>query len=290
MSNKPLIKIGGVPEHFNLPWIEALEKNKFSHLPAEISWNYFPGGTGAMTQALSNGDLDIAILLTEGFIAATVKGLKAVIVHRYISTPLNWGIYSGHQSTLHWTKDTRIAISRKGSGSHLMAKIHSKQMGYELDDTQFIEVHHLEDAITSLENGETDYFYWEHWMTLKYVQSQRVRQVGNFAAPWSGFLVVASHHCITEKPSLLQSIIDIIKKEVAQFIHDPSSPENIARRFQLTPAEAQEWLLGQKWNIDSDLDKNELDLAMQSLKEIGLYNESLFLNELKAPWLSWKKR
>ena len=89
MPHKPLIKIGGVPEHFNLPWVEALEQNKFRHLPAEISWNYFHGGTGAMTQALSNGDLDIAILLTEGFIAAAIKGLKAGIIHRYISTPLN---------------------------------------------------------------------------------------------------------------------------------------------------------------------------------------------------------
>jgi ABC-type nitrate/sulfonate/bicarbonate transport system substrate-binding protein len=288
MPHKPLIKIGGVPEHFNLPWVEALEQNKFRHLPAEISWNYFPGGTGAMTQALSNGDLDIAILLTEGFIAAAIKGLKAGIIHRYISTPLNWGIYSGIQQPIEWTKKTKIAISRKGSGSHLMAKIHSRQMGFELDESQFIEVHHLEDAITSLQNSETDYFFWEHWMTLKYVQSQRVVQLGNFSAPWSGFLVVASNQCIAEKADLLKSIIEIIKKESQQFIGNPQSPSNIARRFQLTPAEAELWMKAQTWNLNDHLDQEELQNAMQSLNEIGLFHPSLLLNELKAPWLTWQ--
>ncbi len=290
MIHNSLIKIGGVPEHFNLPWIQALESNKFSHLPTEISWSYFPGGTGAMTQALSRGDLDIAILLTEGFMAASIKGLEASIIHRYIATPLNWGIYSGIQQPLQWSEKTKVAISRKGSGSHLMAKIHSHQMGYELKESQFIEVHHLEDAIQSLQKKETDYFYWEHWMTLKYVQSQKIKQVGNFSAPWSGFLVVATHQCIQEKSTLLQAIIEIIKKESIQFIEDEQTPENIARRFQLTVNEARQWMIAQEWNFDHHLDYEEMQNALHSLKQIGINKDTLLLDELKAPWLEWKRR
>ena len=37
-----------------------------------------------MTQAISNGSLDVAILLTEGFIAAASDGLEASIAKVYI--------------------------------------------------------------------------------------------------------------------------------------------------------------------------------------------------------------
>jgi hypothetical protein len=289
MPNKPFIKIGGVPEHFNLPWVMALEQNKFTSLPAEISWNYYPGGTGAMTQALMRGELDIAILLTEGFVSAVQKGLKAAIIHRYISTPLNWGIYSGIHNQMQYTEKTKIAISRRGSGSHLMAKIHSQQIPFELADHQFIEVHHLDDAIGSLQQGHTDYFFWEHWMTLKFVQERKIKQLGNFEAPWSGFLVVASQDCITHQSQLLQDIIAIVKNQSQSFLHDPQTPELISRKFTLTREEALEWLTKQVWNFDDTLDILEMKCAIHALQQMETLPYSINLDELKASWIEWKK-
>lgn len=51
-----------------------------------------------MTEALRTGELDLAILLTEGFISAAAKGLKAKIVKEYITSPLGWGIFTGAKS------------------------------------------------------------------------------------------------------------------------------------------------------------------------------------------------
>ncbi len=124
---------------------------------AEISWNFFPGGTGAMTQALSNGSLDVAILLTEGYMAAFQKGLDAKIIQCYIESPLQWGIYSNKKNQVLFDQATKIAISRKGSGSHLMPLIHAEQHGVLLQENQFVVVHHLDDGIKSL-SEDCDYF------------------------------------------------------------------------------------------------------------------------------------
>jgi sulfonate transport system substrate-binding protein len=102
---KSTLRIGGVPEHFNLPWQLAAEHDIFTSQGIELSWTFYAGGTGAMTKALSNGELDIAILLTEGFVSAASQGLKARIAKVYIETPLVWGIYSGANSRIKQAKD-----------------------------------------------------------------------------------------------------------------------------------------------------------------------------------------
>jgi len=60
------IRIGGVPEHFNLPWRLAIEEGAFTTLGLNVEWIDFPGGTGAIMKALDAGEVDIATPLTEG--------------------------------------------------------------------------------------------------------------------------------------------------------------------------------------------------------------------------------
>ncbi len=284
MSKNNYIRIGGVPEHFNLPWTQAFNENKTKDLGVEISWNFFPGGTGAMTQALNNGSLDVAILLTEGYLAAVQNGLDAKIIQCYIESPLQWGIYSNKRSEVFFDNDTKIAISRKGSGSHLMPMIHAQQLGYRLNDEQFEVIHHLDDGIASLSKN-CDYFYWEKWMTLPFVEQGLVKKVGEFSAPWSGFLVVARQSCIEEFGSELQQIIAIIQKQVRLFTSDPDSPKNIERKFHLGIEEARKWIAEQKWNYTHEISKQGLLNALSALESIGMDTSKINIEHLFAPWL-----
>ena len=56
------MKIGGVPEHFNLPWLRLVESRALDDLG--VSWRDVPEGSGAMAAALRAGELDAAMLLT----------------------------------------------------------------------------------------------------------------------------------------------------------------------------------------------------------------------------------
>ncbi len=287
MNSIPFIKIGGVPEHFNLPWIQAFEQNKSQSLGAEISWNFFPGGTGAMTQALSNGSLDVAILLTEGYMAAFQKGLNAKIIQCYIESPLQWGIYSNKKDQVRFDQATKIAISRKGSGSHLMPLIHAEQHGVMLQENQFVVVHHLDDGIKSL-SEDCDYFYWEKWMTQPFVDQGIVKKVGEFSAPWSGFLVVATQSCIDQNSHILLKIIEMIQEQVKLFIADDQSPSIIEKKFHLNIVEAKEWIGQQRWNLNHDISRLGLQNAHAALTQIGIDMSQVLLEDLCAPWLNLK--
>ena len=63
------IRIGGVPEHFNLPIHLAREHGSFEKRGINLEWTTFKGGTGQMTKALRDKEVDACILLTEGIIA-----------------------------------------------------------------------------------------------------------------------------------------------------------------------------------------------------------------------------
>ncbi len=285
MKKTTFLKIGGVPEHFNLPWLQAFQKQKMQALDIETNWVFFPGGTGAMTQALHSGDLDVAILLTEGFLAAFQKGLKAKIIQCYIETPLQWGIYSNKKNQLSFDTTTKVAVSRKGSGSHLMPLIHSEMMGKTLRDDQFKVIHHLEDGIAAL-NEDCDYFYWEKWMTLPFVESGEAKKVGEFHAPWSSFLIVASDRCIETQAEQLKALLDIIENQVTCFLADSETPAEIHQQFKLSEQNAKIWLSEQQWHHHQNtLSKSELENAMQALNRVGINMSQIHLEDLYAPWI-----
>ena len=70
------IRIGGVPEHFNLPIHLVKEQGKFKEQGINLEWTTFRGGTGQMTKALRNETVDVCVVLTEGVIKDLIKGTK----------------------------------------------------------------------------------------------------------------------------------------------------------------------------------------------------------------------
>jgi sulfonate transport system substrate-binding protein len=267
-SSSTRLRIGGVPEHFNLPWILAMERNVFPEAGVDLSWTYYAGGTGAMTRAMAEGELDMAILLTEGFVSARQKGLDAVIVKNYIETPLCWGIYTGGEQRSPEAFDQPVyAISRNGSGSHLMAMIHARKHG--IAPGSFLVVHSLEGAVQALVNREADLFFWERFMTKPFVVSGQLNEIGIFAAPWSGFLVAATREAIAHRSDEIRTTLSLMNRQCELFTADKNSPSLLASRFPFTQDEAVQWLQQTKWSTNFDLSKSDLVAAQQALISVG---------------------
>ena len=120
------LRVGGVPEHFNTPWHTAHARGAFEDAGLDIEWREFPGGTGAMTKALREGSVDVALALTEGLVADQHRGAPYSLLGTYVSTPLTWGVHVAADSaarSMSDLDDARYAVSRVGSGSHLMAQV-----------------------------------------------------------------------------------------------------------------------------------------------------------------------
>ncbi len=285
---KTLLRIGGVPEHFNLPWQLAAEKDIFSNLKVDMAWTMYAGGTGAMTKALSSGELDIAILLTEGFVSAAHHGLKAKIAKVYIESPLIWGIYTGANSKLHAAEEGRTgkyAVSRIGSGSHLMAMIDAQQQGYDIQTDSLVIVNSLYGAVQSLVRNETQLFYWEKFMTRPHVRSGELNLIGEFSAPWSSFLIIASDDALEHKSEAIRKVLEVMNAECIDFKQNNNSVIYLRKRFDMSLSESRSWLRNTHWNYDYQMDYNSLYNSRNALSSIGMCAPDLNVEKLCAPWL-----
>ena len=154
------LKIGGVPEHFNYPWYLTLKNKEYNSFDINLRWKDFPGGTGDMCKALRSGEVDIAIVLTEGIIKDITEGNPSKILQTYVETPLIWGIHVSANADFNNISDLenkRIAISRFGSGSHLMAIVNAYNQGWNIEALDFVVVKNLEGGIKAIQDNEADY-------------------------------------------------------------------------------------------------------------------------------------
>ena len=121
---------------FNLAWYLTLKEGEYKDKGINLRWHDYYGGTGDMCKALRAGDIDIAVILTEGIIKDIIDGNPSKIVQTFVQTPLIWGVHVANGSsfkTIEDLKEKKAAISRYGSGSHLMAYINAQNNNWDLD-------------------------------------------------------------------------------------------------------------------------------------------------------------
>ena len=245
------IRIGGVPEHFNLPWHLTIEDGSYAKNDIELVWKDFPGGTGAMCQALRNEEIDIAIILTEGIVKDIIAGNPSKIVQTYIKTPLVWGIHVGSASKyndLSSLQNTKAAISRYGSGSHLMAYVNAEQQGWNTSELTFEVVKNLDGAIEALTQGDADYFMWEHFTTKPLVDDGTFRRVADCPTPWPCFVIAVREEVLNSKNHQIKTILDVINTTTADFKKIPSIDKTLAHRYDQKLEDIQKWLEITEWS------------------------------------------
>ena len=115
------IILGGVPEQVNIPIRIALERGLFQKWGLDVEYRLVPEGTGKMLDLLEKGELDVALTVTDGFIAGKSTGRKVKLCGTFVESPLTWGLVGNPHSKLNISDLCRFGISRKGSGSHTMA-------------------------------------------------------------------------------------------------------------------------------------------------------------------------
>ena len=267
------LRVGGVPEHFNLPWLLALEAGRFVPLGIELTWRDHPGGSGAMAKALRDGELDAALLLTEGAVAGIADGAPFKVASLYTESPLLWGIHVPATSRLKTVPDVRgarYAISRRGSGSHLMAVVHAQAQGWPVAALDFVTVGNLDGAVAAFAAGTADVFFWEKFMTQPLVDAGRFRCVGEFAAPWPAFVVCVADAADEEQRAALARSLTLVLGEAATLRARPDAGAVIAGRYGLAPSAVTEWLATTCWATRAGVTLRDLEPACAALSSLGV--------------------
>lgn len=277
------IRLGGVPEHFNLPIHLAREAGAFAEAGIDLQWTDFGGGTGQMTRALRENAVDLCVLLTEGIIADIIRGNSAKIISVYVQTPLTWGIHTHHDNALQRYDDIfaqRYAISRFGSGSHLMAIVDAHSKGYTLDQDQFVVIKNLEGALRSLTGQESDVFYWEKFTTKPYVDAGRLRRVGEFLTPWPCFVVAATDRILASQSEAIIRLLGVIHQACADFMREPTQVAAVSRRYQQQPQDAARWYHSTEWATHGWVSNKMLSNVVFHLQTAGIIPPDAMIPEL----------
>lgn len=272
------VKIGGVPEHFNLAWYLTLKDGAYKEQGINLRWHDYYGGTGAMCKALREKEIDLAVILTEGIVKDIIAGNKCKIVQVFVQSPLIWGIHVGAKSTyqnIEDTKGTKAAISRFGSGSHLMAYINAENNNWNLEeDLNFEVVKNLDGAVEGLTNEIADYFLWERFTTKPLVDDGTFRHIGNCPSPWPCFVIAVREEFLEENESIVETILEIINNTTEEFKDIPSIDRMIANRYDQKLEDVQEWLSLTEWSQEQISEKT-LNTVQEKLLKLNIIPKKL---------------
>lgn len=275
------IKIGGVPEHFNLPWHLAIENGKFAKKGIDLQWQDFLGGTGVMCKALREGSIDAAIVLTEGIIKDIIDGNPSKIVKVYVASPLLWGIHVGATSKFQKVKELEnatVAISRKGSGSQLMAIVNAHQHNFEQNKLHYKIVKNLDGGVEALTNGTADYFMWEHFTTKPLVDKGIFRLIDTIETPWPCFVLAVRDEVLATDKKAIKNIIKVINKQLKQF-NRPYKSKRLytlfTERYQQQLVDVKAWISITKWDRKKDVSEKLINNIQNKLVTFNVIEKSV---------------
>jgi len=269
------IKIAGVPEHFNLPWHLAIQNNTFNNAGIDLKWTDVPEGTGKMCEMLRDGTTDMAVILTEGIIKDIVAGNSSKIVQIYVESPLIWGIHVAANSKYQTVQDlqnTKIAISRLGSGSQLMAYVNADNQGWTTDNLTFEIVNNIDGAVAALTNKSADYFMWERFMTKPLVDAGIFRKIADCPTPWPCFVIAVRNEIIESDASPITTILEIINATTSTFKNTDNIESILAQKYNLKQTDTNEWLALTQWS-QSQLSEETLNKIQNQLFDIGIIDK-----------------
>jgi len=275
-TDDAVLRIGGVPEHFNFPWHLAIESGATGPLGLALDWHDYPTGTGAMLADLAAGELDLAILLTEGAALGLARGLPIVPLSLYTESPLIWGVHVPPASSVDRIgslRGSRFAISRHGSGSHLMSLALAIAKAWPIDAQTFVVVGDLAGAIDAFDAGRADAFLWEHFTTEPAVEAGHFRRIGDFVSPWPAWVVCARRELVARERKRLFNLLGIVADGAARLARDPEAPARIAARYGLRDSAVRRWLELTCWVDRPQAPETALAAAATMLRTSGAIPE-----------------
>ena len=270
------MKVGGVPEHYNAPVKRALQDRY------DAEWITYPSGTGAMLEALENGELDMAIVLTEGVVKHALSNSQhsVEILGTYLDNPLSWGVHVSVGGGLKSLSDVNekmsnltFGVSRMGSGSHLMAIVHASTLPSGPFPPKFKVVNTMAGARDAMVKGEIDVFLWDVTTADIYTREGDWTCVGTVSGDWPAFVFVIRSDIFPSMLEKLVSFIDDLRTEcrnMTRDIHDNAAVGYLRSEFSLSEDQARNFLENVKWNCSLQVEQESINRVLTALVSAGI--------------------
>ena len=265
----------GVPEHFNLAWRRLAERRALEGLAVSLAWQEVPEGTGRMIDLLEAGDADLALLLTEGAVAGVANGRDIRLLGAWVASPLRWGVHVAAGGALSSAADLpgkRFAISRYGSGSHLMAGIYARDHGWP-GSPEFVVVDNLAGARRALAAGDAEIFLWERFTTQPVVDAGDFRRVDELPTPWPCFVAAVRADIDPAALDAARLALRAALYEAHRIAAADDAVNQFAGAYGLAPEGVVAWLADTRWAGASALDAGMLADVAGAMREVGMIED-----------------
>ncbi|GEQ70705.1 hypothetical protein JCM33374_g4384 [Metschnikowia sp. JCM 33374] len=253
-----------IPEHFSTPMFLADEEGYFRDENLEIEFFPVIEGSGRLVKLLNEGVVDVAVGLTEAFVADISKGNKSYsVVGTYVESPLCWAISTGkNRDEITQASDLagkRIGVSRIGSGSYVMSFVLGLQNKFASPYFgDFKVVHNFQNLRDSVnlkyknEDGDqidSEAFMWEHFTSKKYYDSGEIKRIGEIYTPWPSWVVTANQEVFDSRKEQLSGFLRAVRRGIAYFLlNTEEAIEHISTHLNYSSEDAREWLKTVKFN------------------------------------------
>lgn len=273
MSTTPVkLRCMGVPEHFNLPWLLAIDDGAFRDAGLDIEWTDAPGGTGEMSQALFHGDTDLALLLTEGAVNSILTGNDCSIHSIYVDSPLVWGVFAGHEADADLDiGKAPFIVSRYYSGSHLMGFVYADQHGRRVTRDDFTPVGGIAGAVEAFKEDPNRLFLWEKNITMPYVDRKQFKLVDECTAPWPAFAVVVRNEVLAEKREAIDRAMKVVRDYAFDLQYSgEEGAELVAHLYEMQKSQATDWLEHVKFSLNGSIEIDTLREISATMHRLGV--------------------
>lgn len=273
IANMTKLTVAYIPEHFSTPLFFARDQGYYADNNVEIEFLPVVEGSGRLVKLLNAGEVDIAVGLTEAFVADIAKGNDNYgVVATYVESPLCWAISTGSdRKEITNAKDLagkKIGVSRIGSGSYVMSFVLGLQQKFPTPYFSDFPILHnfqnLRDAVNEKytdENGtqvDADAFMWEHFTSKKYYDSGEIKRIGEIYTPWPSWVVTVNQKVLDTKKKDIQAFLGAVNRGIAYFLaHPQEAVEHILTHLNYSADDAREWLKTVKFN--EQIGKKEID-------------------------------
>lgn len=275
-GGRPHLHVGGVFEHFNTPFHYARQRGLYERNAGfAIDWTVYPGGTGAMGAALERGDIEVAVMRSEGAVARIATGSRFRIAGTYLSSPLPWGVHVAQQSpfvAVEELKGQAFGVSRMGSGSHLMTLFMAQQLGWNIPggDCPLEVVGSLDGAREALRHERISAFCSEKFTSKHFVDDNEWRCIGDVPGPWAGLVFVASDKALANRAEDIVAFINVTRLMCLEFKANEgdASAKYVSENHRMSVEDAREWLDGTDWSCAAEVAASTLRRTSEFLVHV----------------------
>ena len=194
---------------------------------------------------------------------------------------LGWAISTGANSkhtSIDTLNKTNVAISRFGSGSHIMAYVLADQQGWLSSDKSdevfdFTVLNNFQAMRDSVNSDETDFFMWETFTTKPYHDSGELKRIGQITPPWPAFMFAAHVDLLQNHAGDLQRALKAIEKATLLFMDqkENDSVKLVMDILNYDEEDVRNWFKTVRYAADhSQVSSRALQVTVSTLIKAGV--------------------